>query len=298
MQRSRKVAVGLVVMFATAVAWWLSRRPGVMSDPAPRLSVLPGNHEHTNVARRAATVASAPQPGTPETLYDFVPFRAHTPGTATVTCEIGPNLPGARHPIGPGATRVTFGDKVLPAEMAGGSLVVEVPPGSGTADYALRSETGQFSWEGAEADGAVACTAHVLLTAKIGLYGEMVGAFIRSYASGCGEMVAIEASSFFMEVDAPADCEVKIIADGDGDGMLIGPPLLLHTELGQDITATFSFPTQSDYHHFTDEELRKHAEIAARYNAAKPPQAAPLAPSKAAAEAEPTGPDGDAPEPP
>jgi len=288
MRQSGKVVVRLVVVFAIAVAWWLSGRPGVMSDPAPRLSVLPGNHEHTNVARRAAPVASAPQPGTPETLYDFVPFRAHTPGTATVTCEIGPNLPGARHPIGPGATRVTFGDKVLPAEMAGGSLVVEVPPGSGTADYALRSETGQFSWEGAEADGAVACTTHVLLTSKTGLYGELVGEFIRSYASGCGGMVAIEASSFFMEVDAPADCEVKITAEAeDGDGVLNGPPLLLHTELGQDITATFSFPTQADYHRFTDQELGQQNEIAARYNAAKGPQAAPLRP-KAAAKAEPT----------
>lgn len=254
------VLLVILVGIVSAVLVTSSRRAAQRAVPEPE---RPVRNSVSRPFARTGPVREVGQGSTvlPATIWQEMPLsRGRPPGFGTVTCQIDSSagVPGMTW----GTVMPSGGESSL-GVLVRGSVVAEVPAGSGTANYSFQGATGVFSWSDLPEGGAVACS-RVNALWRTGLHGNAVGAPLpRSFVSGCGGQVALEGSdggAFYFEVDAPVDCDVRINAYDD-HGVAAGSPVQLQTEVGQDSVVTLHYPTSSHYRRFTEDEVREQREL-------------------------------------
>lgn len=232
------MAVALVIVGALV---WVS--PEHTLDTADRPGIPTGAGAGGTVTRR-----EAPRGATE--IYETMPFLPPQPGYGTVTCDVQMHFDR----LVLGTIRLS-GDAIETAFLIGGQVVAQVPAGSGSGELDFSDiGRGRMSWEGLAAGGADACVRGGFETFRTGMFGRVEGTPLpASYVRGCGGSATIADGSYFMDVDAPAECEVEVVSVID-ERFAEGNAVPVRTEVGRDAEVLLQYPLESDYRPFTEEQ--------------------------------------------
>ena len=125
---------------------------------------------------------------------------------------------------------------------------------------------GRFSWSDVSDGGAAPCADVVVLHERSGVFGKVEGIPLPgSYVNGCDGFGEIENGQFLMEVEAPADCDLKVVSVVDGRSAL-GPSVHVTTAVGSDSEANLTYPVEADYRPIPQADLDR-IDAAVRRNA-------------------------------
>ena len=191
-------------------------------------------------------------------IFDEMPFLPARPGMGTVTCPISATVDGFTW----GIVTSEGHDAIFSAALINSRVVAQVPAGSGRGDFVFEDLLrGHLSWVDLSVGGATACADGDVDAWRTGLHGRVDGIPLpESHVRGCMGWETIVDGTFFMTVDAPTTCEVRVESVLAGR-WAVGPAVLVHTEIGRDLEVALRYPTEMDYQTLPDEEQRRHREF-------------------------------------